>query len=455
MFSQYKASKATIRRNYVINLLNGVRHEGLLQDALGLLYLDLADNRPDNHVMKYIIRQWDLKALPDPFEQKDQATIAKLYKLFSSMSMFVEDYISKAASPNPPQAYLCLPQIADPNKGLYYKEHSFSPRHVTLDELTLPECHFLMWAFIKYDIIFKIQGPKAALVIDDNEQGAISKKEYEALTDCEHEALHSVLQYVDAAYGALFTVSTRCSSRHTSSALQDKPADPVTLLYPDNLYFNPIRAFDDMMLPSQNVPTMLGYAHDVSDYGFDLLRALVLFANTTQPEDIRSWFYTIFSHWPRSRYRRPRNHRFAFLSRSCRRSINDRDGSLSSLLVQRLSPTDTSDSVSYPLSSWVMQRNIFRQRAWVFLDDTRLFQMGLGHFPTIEELGKQSTSAPGFEERRQLRHLQLCLYRREAGIEDTQTEGREYIFSSNDEDSIPRLFDPPSSREVTTFWQHI
>ncbi|KAF5546899.1 hypothetical protein FMEXI_5404 [Fusarium mexicanum] len=193
MFSQYKASKATIRRNYVINLLNGVRREGLLQDALGLLYLDLADNRPDNHVMKYIIRQWDSKSLPDPFEQKDQATIAKLYNLFSSMSMFVEDYISKAASPNPPQAYLCLPQIADPNKGLYYKEHSFSPRHVTLDELNLPECHFLMWAFIKYDIIFKIQGPKAALVIDNNEQSAISKKEYEALTDCEHEALHSVL----------------------------------------------------------------------------------------------------------------------------------------------------------------------------------------------------------------------------------------------------------------------
>ncbi|KAF5982791.1 hypothetical protein FBULB1_4111 [Fusarium bulbicola] len=286
MFSQYKASKATIRRNYVINLLNGVWREGLLQDALGLLYLDLADNRPDNHVMKYIIRQWDSKALPDPFEQKDQATIAKLYQLFSSMSMFVEDYISKAASPNPPQAYLCLPQIADPNKGLYYKEHSFSPRHVTLDELTLPECHFLMWAFIKYDIIFKIQGPKAALVIDDNEQGAISKKEYEALTDCEHEALHSVLQYVDAAYGALFT-------------------------------------------------------------------------------------------------------------------------------------------------------------------------MGLGHFPTIEELAKQSTLAPEFEERRQRRHLQLCQFRREAGIEDTPNEGREYIFSANDEDSIPRLFDPSNNREVTTFWQHI
>ncbi|KAF4436663.1 hypothetical protein FACUT_6258 [Fusarium acutatum] len=142
MCSQYRASKTTIRRHYVVNLLNGDRHEELLQDALGLLYLDLADNRPDNHVMKYIIGQRNSKALPNPFEEKDQATIAKLYKPFSSMSMFVEDYISKDTSSNPPQAYLCLPQIVDPNRGLYYKEHSFSPR----------QCHSLIGAFIKYDM---------------------------------------------------------------------------------------------------------------------------------------------------------------------------------------------------------------------------------------------------------------------------------------------------------------
>jgi hypothetical protein len=70
MFSQYRASKTTIRRHYVVNLLNGDRHEQLLQDALGLLYLELADNRPDNHVMRYIIRQWASKALPNPFKKK-------------------------------------------------------------------------------------------------------------------------------------------------------------------------------------------------------------------------------------------------------------------------------------------------------------------------------------------------------------------------------------------------
>ncbi|KAI1035906.1 hypothetical protein LB505_010462 [Fusarium chuoi] len=52
MFAQYNVSKTDIRRHYVVNLLTGDRHEDLLQDALGLLYLGPADNRPDNHTVE-------------------------------------------------------------------------------------------------------------------------------------------------------------------------------------------------------------------------------------------------------------------------------------------------------------------------------------------------------------------------------------------------------------------
>ncbi|KAF5624532.1 hypothetical protein F52700_9701 [Fusarium sp. NRRL 52700] len=459
MFHQYRESKTTIRRHFVINLLTGDRYEDLLQDALGLLYLDPANHRPDNHAMKYIIRQWISKTLPNPFKEKDQATIAKLYKLFSSMSMFVEDYISKATSSNPPQAHLCLPQIADPSKGLYYKAHSFSPTHVTLDELTSPECHFLIWAFIKYDLVYKLEEPKAASLMDDNEHSAISK-EFGAATNCEREAIRCVLQYVDDVYGALFTVSTRCSTRHTSSALQDKSANPVRLLYPDNLFFNPVRAFENMELSPQYPPIMLGRTYNGSDLGLDLLRDLVLFANAAQPEDMRSWFYTMLSRWQRSHHLQPRNYRFPFLKRCWISLSNYRDGPLRSLLVQRLSPPGSACSIfTIPPSS--VQRNIFRQRAWVFWDNARLFRDGLCHFLTIEELEKQSTNAYGvettleFQERQRLRLLQLCQYRREAGIEDTESEAQEYIFEANDEDSIPRLFDTSDNRDVTTFWQHM
>ncbi|KAI1020938.1 hypothetical protein LB503_009976, partial [Fusarium chuoi] len=192
MFAQYNVSKTDIRRHYVVNLLTGDRHEDLLQDALGLLYLGPADNRPDNHVMKYIFRQWNSKALPNPFEGKHQDTIAELYKLFSSITMFVEDYISKATSSNPPQAYLCLPQIANPNRGLYYKEHSFSPRQITLDDLMSSERHFLLWAFIKYEMLCKVQGSKTASLLEYNEYSAIAKKASHELTSCENEALDCV-----------------------------------------------------------------------------------------------------------------------------------------------------------------------------------------------------------------------------------------------------------------------
>ncbi|KAI3579006.1 hypothetical protein IWW34DRAFT_622231 [Fusarium oxysporum f. sp. albedinis] len=407
MFSQYRASKTTIRRHYVVNLLNGDRYEQLLQDALGLLYLELADNRPDNHVMRYIIRQWASKALPNPFEKKDQATIDDLYKLFSHMSMFVEDFISKATSSNPPQAYLCLPQIEIPSRGLYYNQHSFCPEHVTLDELTSSECQLLAWAFIRYDMLCKIDGHKAALLLDDGEYSAITKK---------------------------------CFTRQFR-----RPA-----------------ARKDMKLPQQCISALLGYVYDFSDLGFDLLRNLVLFANKTQPEDMRSWLYTILSDWTRSQHPSPRNHRFPLLSRLSI-DLNSRlDGSLRSSLVHRLSLTHSLDTVPpFSILPSILQRSIFRQRAWVFLDDTRLCQKGLDHFPTIEELDKQQTTAygveyvPEVEEGQRLRLLQLYQYRREAGIKDTQNERQEYIFRENDEASIPRFFDQSCNRDVTTFWRHI
>ncbi|KAM5521985.1 hypothetical protein FOXYSP1_15876 [Fusarium oxysporum f. sp. phaseoli] len=407
MFSQYRASKTTIRRHYVVNLLNGDRYEQLLQDALGLLYLELADNRSDNHVMRYIIRQWASKALPNPFEKKDQATIDNLYKLFSHMSMFVEDFISKATSSNPPQAYLCLPQIEIPSRGLYYNQHSFCPEHVTLDELTSSECQLLAWAFIRYDMLCKIDGHKAAWLLDDGEYSAITKK-------------------------VLYELA------------------------------NPIAARKDMKLPQQCISALLGYVYDLSDLGFDLLRNLVLFANKTQPEDMRSWLYTILSDWTRSQHPSPRNHRFPLLSRLSI-DLNSRlDGSLRSSLVQRLSLTRSLDTVPpFSILPSILQRSIFRQRAWVFLDDTRLCQKGLDHFPTIEELDKQQTTAygveyvPEVEEGQRLRLLQLCRYRREAGIKDTQKERQEYIFRENDEASIPRFFDQSGNRDVTTFWRHI
>ncbi|KAF5589329.1 hypothetical protein FPANT_6372 [Fusarium pseudoanthophilum] len=424
MLSQYRVSKTTIRRQYVVNLLAGDRHKDLLQDALGLLYLELSDERPDNHVMKYIIRQWNSKSLPDPFLQKDQAAIAKLYKLFSSMSMFVEDYISKATSSNPPQAYLCLPQIGDPNRGLYYKEHSFSPRHVTLDDLTSSERHHLIWAFIKYDMFYKIQAPKMALLTGDNEHSAICEKGFKEFTIGEREALSCVFDYVTAVYGALFTASTRCSTRHTSITLQDTPANPARLLYPDNLYFSPSFAFDDMKLPSKCIRE---YAINLAVLGFDLLRDLVRFANKAQPEDMRSWFYTIISHGERSDYLSLRHHRFPFLETFREIPADRRDGSPRALLVQRLIVAGIWNLNQGSVLSWCTLRLIFRQRAWVFLDDTRLLQKGLGHFPAMEDL-EHHPFPEHDEERQRLRHLQLCQYRREAGIEDTKNEGQEYIF---------------------------
>ncbi|EWZ32237.1 hypothetical protein ACJA88_012944 [Fusarium oxysporum] len=462
MLFQYRASKTTIRRHYVVNLLNGDRYEQLLQDALCLLYLELADNRPDNHVMRYIIMQWSSKALPNPFEKKDQATIDDLYKLFSHMSMFVEDFISKATSSNPPQAYLCLPQIEIPSRGLYYNQHSFCPEHVTLDELTSSECQLLAWAFIRYDMLCKIDGHKAALLLDDGEYSAITKKVLYELSNYEQEAICCVFEYIKAVHGALYTVSTRCSTRHASSALRDNSADPVRLLYPDNLYFNPIAARKDMKLPQQCIPALLGYVYDLSDLGFDLLRNLVLFANKTQPEDMRSWLYTILSDWRRSQHPSPRNHGFPLIRRLSIDLNSCLDGSLRSSLVQRLSLTHSLDTVPpFSILPSILQRSIFRQRAWVFLDDTRLCQKGLDHFPTIEELDKQQTTAygveyvPGVEEGQRLRLLQLYQYRREAGIKDTQNERQEYIFRENDEASIPRFFDQTGNRDVTTFWRHI
>jgi hypothetical protein len=345
--------------------------------------------------------------------------------------MFVEDYISKATSSNPPQAYLCLPRIGDPNRGLYYKEHSFSPRHVTLDDLTSSELHHLIWAFLKYDMYYKIQSPKVALLTGDNEHSAICEKAFEELTNGEREALSCVSDYFTAVYGALFTASTRCSTRHASSTLQDTPANPARLLYPDNLHFSPLSAFNDMKLPSKCIRE---YAIYLAVLGFDLLGDLVRFANKAQPEDMRSWFYTIISHAERSQYLSLGHYRFPFFERFWKPPVNRRDGSPRALLVQRLFVGGIWNLKQGSVLSWYTLHIIFRQRAWLFLDDTRLLQKSLGHFPAIEDLEHHPLPEHGLEtmhaaeERQRLRHLQLCQYRREAGTKDAQNEGQEYIF---------------------------
>ncbi|KAI1035927.1 hypothetical protein LB505_010461 [Fusarium chuoi] len=54
------------------------------------------------------------------------------------------------------------------------------------------ERHFLLWAFIKYEMLCKVQGSKTASLMEYNEYSAISKKASHELTSCENEALDCV-----------------------------------------------------------------------------------------------------------------------------------------------------------------------------------------------------------------------------------------------------------------------
>ncbi|KAF5002040.1 hypothetical protein FGRMN_651 [Fusarium graminum] len=441
VLAQYMVSKTYLITDSLINLLRGHLYNEILQDALAVIRIDIGTISPDNHVIRYWVEQWVSKSYPDPFEEKDHGTIIKLHRLLSRLGMFVEDYVSKGTSSTPSEAFLCLPTIGHQGRGLEYRSHIFKPNHVTLDELKHAERQKLLWSFTRYEILCKTHSYRMTEVMGIAEHHALIVAPFYDLSLFEQEFLNCVREYVETIYGALFARSAVCVSPPVSRNVPGKAAVPERLLYPDNLYFDPLRAYKDLEASFMDSREGLDLSYALPGMGFDLLTRLLVYADKTSSADIRDWFYSISLEWCGPRFPDGSDEHFLGYGPKLEFIYTDPDKSQRYQLLQilwlfHMDKDDMAEGTlrrAYP--DMYLQRMVYRQRAWPFFDDARLFPGAdvQNHFPSIQTLNKQYAAVnqelPQPErrnlERGRLRMLQYyrCGVRQSDGVKQGTDDG--------------------------------
>ncbi|RSL62809.1 hypothetical protein CEP53_004614 [Fusarium sp. AF-6] len=168
MLAQWTKSRKTIVRAVLINLVGGDIYGDILHDALAIIHMPPVDPPTPESIIQHV-GQWVTKTLPDPFEQNDSETLDTLYRFFSRLAVFIEDFMTKATAPFPPRAYRCLPRMRSMDGELYFRDRPIDARHVEMDDLTGSERNRFLRAFVRYEILCKLYTPRLWTIIEPSE----------------------------------------------------------------------------------------------------------------------------------------------------------------------------------------------------------------------------------------------------------------------------------------------
>ncbi|EKJ75442.1 hypothetical protein FPSE_04395 [Fusarium pseudograminearum CS3096] len=465
MWNQCVVSKPALLKGFVSSLAqvdnnNQDLIQDLIQDAMAIIrFNESMGNREET---LFLFDRWLVKSLPT-FETN--ADITKLHRLFVRTSFFIEDYMTKATSPSPTEAYRSLPNITF-SKTLNNR--------VTLDDLTLSEKYRLFRAFFKFEVITKIYDPRLKASMDAKYYRENARDLLKELDPWVHEAVLCVYGYVEASYGAIFA---QLGKKYGATSFVATTAMVKPLLFPDNLYFSAHAHFDDIYLP-KHCPCVSWW---LSCHGMDLLaHVLIQTRQTSQnPDYLLSWLYSIslevVAPLKTFYYDNRRNllaHRPVYLSKLFAHTDN--------LLVDHLSQIDDTqeddndsddDSVSGDFGymseeelQTPIQLQIYRQRAWVLCDNWRLYPIPLyEHFPSPEDIDQQQTEVVR-------RYPLTCLrerQRRRSTEWQTFWEGRNLLspperapihwwaiqFVEDNIYDIPHFYESAFRDGLSTFWR--
>ncbi|KAM5347409.1 hypothetical protein ACJ41O_010414 [Fusarium nematophilum] len=476
MLAQYVESKRIIVETQLANLLGGDLHGELVQAALTIIHLPPVETRRAvTASMAGIVTHWEAKTFPNPFEQSDHSTILKLYRLFSRLAVFIEDYLTKATSPFPPRAYLCLPKLAPGNSEMHFKNQTVEMKRVTLDDLTLSERRRFLRSFTQYELLCKMRDVRVWTVLNSCQPGRQILESFESLSFWATESLFCVDEYARGLCGALYAHCTADSwlpdDRAVSTHHQLSPSGRRGLLHPDKVLpmARGLLGGMDLPPPDRNCEIEAVMARS----GFDLLTHLVTYAGRTErqgPERLRSWFHAARAEYPRTfDYMVRRRHFFENGIAQVLRPWGDPEKyapGLRQQLCQRLSSCQTEQHSEDEKWGWLdydrhkIQLSMYRQRAWTFFDDGRLYSEvgGLSHFPTLGELREHDRlMRDNREARRERRSQQWRDYYSRRSLDsprDVQGQARQEADLEEDEEAgIPRFFENPAERKLTAFWR--
>ncbi|KAF4446216.1 hypothetical protein F53441_10101 [Fusarium austroafricanum] len=385
MRQTYIAYKQDIVRNVLATDLDEI----LVQDAMAIILFPTGlqgskESRTDavfSHLDK-----WTYSKFLDPLEDHNPHLLGKLDRLHSLILIFIQDYITKATSPYPPRDYLCLPQIQPPSADGYliFRGRDITPKFNT-ENLSALETKRFFRAFLRYELSCKAIKALPRSLEHWCEQIPTIRVHILSM-----EAMYCVHTYLCSLYGAVF-------AQTGDGWLPETPADSSPereLLFPDNFYADPD-------LYKAGLRYTLGdeiLASDFAKHGFDLITKYIRLHMDDQGkafrEELEDFSYDEFP---------GRREEFWFPI------VTFHDPA--ELEEEETEPGGNEWPMAYQIcpefSQWTEMEglwgNIYRQRAWVFFDDNRLYpstSIPGPHFPTEAFLLEQPDNSTSDRARR-------------------------------------------------------
>ncbi|KAK8108983.1 hypothetical protein PG984_014784 [Apiospora sp. TS-2023a] len=380
MLEQYVTSKESIMRAQLAFDLD----EEMVQDAMAIILFP-SRMYPVNHsaglVQGHLFASWASKRLPNPLrkpaESQNARLIRDLGRLHGRLLLFIEDYLTKATAVFPPREYVCLPALSPTQTHLTFKGKQVSPI-LDVAHLNEGERSRLLKAFLRHHLMSLVYRHRDWY---DNVRHCYREELYQYggrdFQPFEQEAIFCVRAYLESLYGTLFA---QCSdSWLPEMAPNSTSLHPCGLLYPDNLYFNPKSYASDFGEKGNGFKIV----SEMAGFGFDLAWAF-LRAGRQGQDRLRSWFKKICpDRWGARFDWRSATELSPAVRISGSYQDHQRGPGMYRMLYSRIQPR------------YQLQRRMYRQRAWVFLDNARFYPSSVGkpHFPTPYDLDQELDEA--------------------------------------------------------------
>ncbi|KAL6364319.1 hypothetical protein LRP88_02238 [Fusarium phalaenopsidis] len=223
-YVQYRRS---IMRHRIAEILAIDCHGSIIQDAQAVIHFPPIDtNSPESTTSMLAITRclgsWKDRHFPEYSRQYDAENISRLYRFFSRLATFIEDYLAKSLDPFPARACMALPEISSIVPRMHFKGRDVDVEPVAFGAMRESERRRLLQAFVRYELLCKVYHPKVWPYLEGTTYSDIVTSSHERLSLKDYEALYCVHEYLKSLYGAVFA---QCQD----SWFPDRPTYPCLL----------------------------------------------------------------------------------------------------------------------------------------------------------------------------------------------------------------------------------
>ncbi|EQL02770.1 hypothetical protein G6O67_008536 [Ophiocordyceps sinensis] len=217
------AHRSTIDTHILQKRLRGIYTPDFLQDAMAVIRFPPRETDSVRtrwkHVKKHK-RCWAAKRFPNPIDEQDLGTMKQLYKLYKQLRRYINDYLSKATSPNLHRAYFRLPLWSSIERSKCDYLPLPPGRQLDLESLPAMEKHRFLKAFLRFELNSRLYTAKI-WEESDSILAATGKRPRDIGLSClwswkrlnnmegtipspvEKESMRCVFEYVACLYGML------------------------------------------------------------------------------------------------------------------------------------------------------------------------------------------------------------------------------------------------------------